>query len=106
MIMAMFKIEPIDDEVHTTVFAGNKVWRKRYESATDATTEAVELGMMEAETKKAVDGTLRERGWPKVGLRPTKPVDAVLVESIKPFEIDLERLSARDKSSQRLWLLL
>jgi hypothetical protein len=36
MIMAMFKIEPIADEVHTTIRAGDKVWCKKYESATDA----------------------------------------------------------------------
>jgi hypothetical protein len=93
--MAMFKIEPIGDEVHTTISAGDKVWCKEYESATDATSETVELGMMEAHTKPFVEETLRQRTCPPGGSGPTRSVDAVLIEPIKPVEVDLDKLRAR-----------
>jgi hypothetical protein len=89
MIMAVFKIEPIDDEAHTTISAGDKVWCKKHESATDATSEAVELGMMEAHTTPFVEETLRQRAWPPGGSGPTRSVDAVLIESIKPVKSTL-----------------
>jgi hypothetical protein len=95
MVMAVFKIEPFGVEVHTTISAGDKVWCKKYESATDATSEAVELAMMEAHTTPFVEETLRQRAWPPGGSGPTRSVGAVLIESIKPVEIDLDRLRAR-----------
>ena len=37
------------------------MWCKKYESATDATSEAVELGMMEAHSTSFVEETHREK---------------------------------------------
>jgi hypothetical protein len=50
---------------------------------------------MEARSKPFVEETLVHRTWP-VGLpEPVTPVDAILVESIEPVEVDFDELRAR-----------
>jgi hypothetical protein len=95
MMMAKFNMQPVGNEVHTRVRAGDEVWCKRYGSVTDATTEAVELGVMEARSKAFVEETLLQRTWPAGLPEPVTPVDTILVESIEPVEVDLDELRAR-----------
>jgi len=95
MMMAMFNMQPIGNEVHTRVGAGDEVWCKRYGSVTDATTEAVELGIMEARSKPFAEEILLQRAWPTGLPEPVKPVDAILFQSVKPVEVDLDELRAR-----------
>jgi hypothetical protein len=94
MMMAKFSMQPIGNEVHTRVRAGDELWCKRYGSVTDATTEAVELGMMEARNKPSVEEALLQRNWPDGFPEPGTPVDVIL-ESIEPFGVDLDELTAR-----------
>ena len=94
MMMARFNMQPIANEVHTRVGAGDEVWCKRYGSVTDATTEAVELGFIEARSKPFVEETLLQRTWP-AGLPKPTPVDVILVQSIESVEVDLEELRTR-----------
>ena len=82
-VMAMVKIVPVGDEVHTTTSADGKVWRKKYESMPDATTEAVELQIMTEVEKRLVDAPQRQPTWPH-GFAPTRP-----------FKVDLDGLRAR-----------
>ena len=95
MMMAKFSMQPIGNEVHTRVRAGDELWCKRYGSVTDATTEAVELGMMEARNKPFMEQTLLQRTWPAGFPKPVTPVDTILVESIEPFQIDFDELRVR-----------
>lgn len=95
MVLARFTIQPVGDEVHTTVKTGDKVRRKKYKSITDATIEAVKLGMVEEQTRSFVEGVLGRRTWPSSGYQPPRPVDAVLVQSVRPVEVDLDELDAR-----------
>ena len=92
--MAMFSMQPIGNGVHTRVRTGDEVWCKRYGSVTDATTEAVELGMMEARNKPFMEETLLRRNWPDGFPEPGTPVD-VIFESIEPFGVDLDELRVR-----------
>jgi hypothetical protein len=95
MMMAKFTMQPVGNEVRTTVRASDEVWCKRYGSATDATTEAVELGIIEARSKPFLEETLRQRTWPAGLPEPTRPFDVFLIESIEPVAIDLDELRAR-----------
>ena len=83
VVMAMVKIVPVGDEVHTTASADGKVWRKKYESMPDATTEAVELQIMTEVEKRLVETSQRQPTWPH-GFAPTRP-----------FKVDLDGLRAR-----------
>jgi hypothetical protein len=94
-MMAMFSMQPIGNEFHTRVRAGEEVWCKRYGSVADATTEAVELGIMEARNKPFMEETLLQRTWPAGFPEPGTPVDAFLVESIEPVGVNLDQLRAR-----------
>jgi hypothetical protein len=97
MVLTMFTIQPVGDEVHTTVQTGDKVWRKRYGSISDATTEAIELRMMEEQTRPFVEGVLGQRTWPPSRHESTRSVDTVLVQlqPIRPVEVDLDELRTR-----------
>jgi hypothetical protein len=95
MMMAMFDMQPIGTEFHTRVRVRDEVWCKTYGSVTDATTEAIELGIMEARSKPFVDENLLQRSWPTGFPEPGTPVDAILVGSIEPVEVDLDELRAR-----------
>jgi hypothetical protein len=94
MVMATFNIQPIGDEVHTTVIVNGKAWRKRYESIPDATAEGVELGMMDAHARPFVEEVLGQRTLPTSD-KPTRQVDTVLIESTRPLEVDLDELATR-----------
>jgi hypothetical protein len=94
MMMAMFNMQPIGNEVHTRVGAGDEVWCKRYGSVTDATTEAVELGIMEARSKPFAEEILLQRAWPAGLPERVTPVD-ILFQSVEPVEVDLDELRTR-----------
>jgi hypothetical protein len=94
-IMAIFNMQPIGNEVHTRVRSDDEVWCKRYGSVTDASTEAVELGFIEARSKPFVEETLLQRTWPAGFPETVTPADAILVQSIEPVEVDLDELRAR-----------
>ena len=94
--MAMFSMQPIGNEFHTRVRAGEEVWCKRYGSVADATTEAVELGIMEARNKPFMEETLLQRTWPAGFPEPATPVDAFLVELIEPVARDARDAGQRD----------
>jgi hypothetical protein len=85
MVLARFTIQPVGDEVHTSIKAGDKMWRKKYGSISDATTEAIELRMMEEQTRPFAEGVLGQ----------SRSVDAVLFESLRPFEVDLDEIRRR-----------
>jgi hypothetical protein len=95
MMMAMFNMQPLGNEVHIRVRAGDEVWCKRYGSVPDATTEAVELGIIEPRSKPFVEETLFRRNWPAGLPEPLTPVDAILFQSVEPVEVDLDELRAR-----------
>jgi hypothetical protein len=95
MVLAKVTIQPVGDEVHTTVKTGDKLLRKKYESIPDATFEAVKLGMVEEQTRPFVEAFLGRWIRPSSGDPPTGPVDTVLVESVRPVEVDLDELDAR-----------
>jgi hypothetical protein len=95
MVLARVTIQPVGDEVHTTVKTGDKLLRKKYESIPDATFEAVKLGMVEEQTRPFVEAFLGRWIRPSSGYQPTRPVDVVLVESVRPVEVDLDELDAR-----------
>jgi hypothetical protein len=63
VVMAKVWISPVGDEVHTTISADGKVWRKKYESMPDATTEAVELEIMTESDKRLLDDAARQPDW-------------------------------------------
>jgi hypothetical protein len=84
VVMAKVRIGPVGDEVHTTVSADGKVWRKKYKSMPEATTEAVELRIMTESEKQYVDGAQRQPTWSDRGYEP--PI---------PFEIYPDELKAR-----------
>jgi hypothetical protein len=54
MIMAV-KIVPSEDGAYTVVSEGERVWRKKYASMAAATSESVELRIMEPSGKKLAD---------------------------------------------------
>jgi hypothetical protein len=95
MVLAMFTIQPVGDEVHTTVKTGDKVWRKKYGSISNATAEAIELRMMEEQTRPFVEGFLGQRTWPPSSHESTRSVDAVLFHPVRPVEVDLDELRTR-----------
>jgi hypothetical protein len=95
MVLATFTIQPVGDEVRTAVQTGDKVWRKNYGSISHATTEAIELRMMEEQTRPFVEGVLGQRTWPPSSYESTRSVDAVLVQSVGPVEVDLDELRTR-----------
>jgi hypothetical protein len=80
-VSATFRIEPVGDWFHATVSADGKVWRKKYESWTDASSEAVELGTMEPSFKEFVDKAVRRE---TSGYAPSRT-----------FEVDLDELRTR-----------
>jgi hypothetical protein len=84
VVMAMVTIVAVGDEAHTAVDADGRVWRKKYDSMPDATTEAVALQMMEPHKKPFLDGAQRHPSWPQGGY-----------ESTRPLEVDLDELVAR-----------
>ena len=95
MVLAIVAIQPVGDEVYTTVKTGDTLLRKKYASIPDATFEAVKLGMVEEQTRPFVEAILGRQIWPSSGYQPTRPVDTVLVESVRPVEVDLDELDAR-----------
>jgi hypothetical protein len=94
MMMATFNMQPVANEVHTRVRAGEEMWCKRYGSVTDATTEAVELGIIEARNRPFVEDVLQGI-WPAGLPEPGTPGNEILVQSIEPVEVDLDELRAR-----------
>ena len=84
-MIAAVKIVPSEDGDSTVVSAGEQVWRKKYPSMPDATTEAVELRIMEPHDKTFVDASQRQPTWPGRGYAPTRR-----------FEVDVEELIRRD----------
>ena len=94
MTSARFKIESFGDEVHTTFIVGDESWWKRYGSATDAATEAVELGIMGEQTKPFVEETLRQQTWLADGSDPARSAGSALIESVEPVEVAVDELRA------------
>jgi hypothetical protein len=95
LALATLKIEAIGEGAHTTVSVDGKKWRKEYESMSEATTDAVVLRMMLPEAKQGVDEARRQPTWPWPDERGSdRPFDAFLVESTKPFEVDIDALIA------------
>jgi DNA-binding protein H-NS len=84
VVMAIVKIVPVDEGTNTTASVDGKVWRKKYQSMPDATSEAVELRIMEPREKTFVDASQRQPTWSGRGYAPTRP-----------FEVDVEELIKR-----------
>jgi hypothetical protein len=63
LAMATIGIVFIREEVHTTAIVKGGVWRKKYWSMPEATSEAVELGIMEPRAKTFVDASQRPPNW-------------------------------------------
>jgi hypothetical protein len=49
------KIVPSDDEAYTVVSVGDHIWRKKYPSMSTATSEALELKILEPHDKGLAD---------------------------------------------------
>jgi hypothetical protein len=63
VVMATIAIIFIRNEAHTTVTVKGKVWRKKYRFMPEATTEAVELRIIEPRAKTFVDASQRPPNW-------------------------------------------
>jgi hypothetical protein len=83
VVKAKIGIIPIRDEVHTIATINGDVWRKKYESMPDASTEAVELQFMTPAEKWYMDEAGRRLDWSEGYLPP------ILVE------VDLDELIRR-----------
>jgi hypothetical protein len=83
-VTVIVKIVPVEEGANTTASSDGKVWRKKYQSMPDATSEAVELGIMEPREKTFVDASQRQPTWSGRGYAPTRP-----------FKVDVEELISR-----------